>query len=211
MKFTKQEAFKKLEQFLTNEGKKPLRMSERSLDEQTDKLMSLVATDEMELDEFVEKIKDLVSVSNSNVEKDVSDKIKKWNEEHEGWVAPSAKNKNEPDSDELQNRIKVLEEAYQAEERKRGIEQKKTSLVSKIKEKGVKDEDFVSWVVGEVNFDADLDVEAKANGILELYNKMAAGKASTRTTVPAGSGSASATNPFDYVEKEFDRQTRKTQ
>ena len=57
MKFTKEQAFEKLKAILTNSGKKPLRMSEQSINKQLETLMPLIASEETELDDFVEKVK----------------------------------------------------------------------------------------------------------------------------------------------------------
>ena len=69
MKFTKEEAFEKLKGLLTNNGKKDLQMSERSINEQLEVLMPLIANDEMELDDFIVKVKTSFEVMNSNAKK----------------------------------------------------------------------------------------------------------------------------------------------
>ena len=46
MKFTKEQAFEKLKGFLTESGKKPLRMTELSLNRQLDTLMPILTNDE---------------------------------------------------------------------------------------------------------------------------------------------------------------------
>ena len=82
MKFTKEQAFENLKGFLTNNGKKTLRMSEKSINKQLETLMPLVANDEMELADFVEKVKPTFETMNSNAEKDNSDFVKQWEKDH---------------------------------------------------------------------------------------------------------------------------------
>ena len=82
MKFTKEQAFEILRSNLTNGGKKTLRMSEKSINAQLDTLIPLVANDDMELNDFIEKVKTTFATMNSNAEKDNSDFIKQWKEQH---------------------------------------------------------------------------------------------------------------------------------
>ena len=53
MKFTKDEAYKELVVRMTAKGEK-LNLSERSVNEQLETLISLIANEEMELTDFVE-------------------------------------------------------------------------------------------------------------------------------------------------------------
>ena len=96
MKFTKEEAFEKLKGILTNNGKKTLRMSEKSIEKQLENLMPLVANEEMELSDFVEKVKNTFSVMNSNAEKDNADFVKEWEKNHPASEHP----KDEPKKDD---------------------------------------------------------------------------------------------------------------
>ena len=80
MKFTKEQAFEILRSNLTNGGKKTLRMSEKSINAQLDTLIPLVANDDMELNDFIEKVKPTFATMNSNAEIDNSenDVVKSW-------------------------------------------------------------------------------------------------------------------------------------
>ena len=82
MKFTKKEACEKLTALLTNGGKKPLRMSAKTLESHVETLMTLLDNDELELDDFVNKVKPMLESTNSNVEHDVSRGIKDYQDKN---------------------------------------------------------------------------------------------------------------------------------
>ena len=71
MKFTKDDARKELSTQMTAKGEK-LNLSERSLNEQLDALIPLVANEEMELADFVTKVLPIFKTADANVRNDVS-------------------------------------------------------------------------------------------------------------------------------------------
>ena len=171
MNFTKEQAFEKLKGLLTNNGKKALRMSERSIDAQLDALIPLIANDDMELDDFIEKVKSSFTVMNSNVEKDNSDFVKKWEREHK---------KNDDDDDDgkatdaneaLLKRIEELERRDEERSMASKIETKKNELASALKSKGVKSEAWIRDILSEIDVREDTDVEVRTEALLKLYNK----------------------------------------
>lgn len=171
MNFTKEQAFEKLKGLLTNNGKKALRMSERSIDAQLDALIPLIANDDMELDDFIEKVKSSFTVMNSNVEKDNSDFVKKWEREHK---------KNDDDDDDgkatdaneaLLKRIEELERRDEERSMASKIETKKNELASALKNKGVKSEAWIRDILSEIDVREDTDVEVRTEALLKLYNK----------------------------------------
>lgn len=171
MNFTKEQAFEKLKGLLTNNGKKALRMSERSIDAQLDALIPLIANDDMELDDFIEKVKSSFTVMNSNVEKDNSDFVKKWKREHK---------KNDDDDDDgkatdaneaLLKRIEELERRDEERSMASKIETKKNELASALKSKGVKSEAWIRDILSEIDVREDTDVEVRTEALLKLYNK----------------------------------------
>ena len=139
MKFTKEEAFEKLKGYLTNNGKKTLRMSERSINKQLESLMPLIAGEDMELDDFIGKVKDTFSVMNSNVEKDNSDFVKEWEKNHPVEnPKPSDPKPTEPKPDDataaLLKRIEELEKKETERTREAAITQKRKELLKAMKE-----------------------------------------------------------------------------
>lgn len=203
MKFTKEEAFEKLKGILTNNGKKTLRMSEKSINKQLESLMPLIANDDMELDDFVSKVKDTFSVMNSNAEKDNSDFVKQWEKDHPTKPTnPEPPKDNEPKHDDamakMLKRLEELEEKEEAREKEATMAQKRKDLLKAMKDKGINDEwskDFVA----EISLTDDFDIEAKADSYLKLYNKSKASTAGSSGTTPldtSNGGGQRDANPF---------------
>lgn len=177
MKFTKEQAFEILRSNLTNGGKKTLRMSEKSINAQLDTLIPLVANDEMELNDFIEKVKPTFATMNSNAEKDNSDFIKQWKEQHPEQN-PDPNNpehpKSTPENPEIKamlDRIAALEKENNENKLKAEVAEKRTELVAKMKEKGITDTEWIDSFLGEVTINKDIDVDAKAESFLKIYNK----------------------------------------
>ena len=183
MKFTKEQAFEILRSNLTNGGKKTLRMSEKSINAQLDTLIPLVANDEMELNDFIEKVKPTFATMNSNAEKDNSDFIKQWKEQHpDPSPDPNKPDPNKPDPTKpittnnpeikaMMDRIAALEKENNENKLKAEVAEKRTELVAKMKEKGITDTEWIDSFLGEVAIDKDIDVDAKAESFLKIYNK----------------------------------------
>lgn len=175
MKFTQDHAFETLKSELTNKGRKTLRMSEKSLSVLVETLMPQIADDEMGLDEFVEKVKPIVSAFNSNVEGDQSKFIKKWKEDHPEPAQPQAPSNQEANDDSrikaFEERIAALEADKKATELKASLAQKRSDIMAKLKEKGVNDSDWVQKFLSKVNLTPDSDVEAEVNDLLPLFNQ----------------------------------------
>lgn len=200
MKFTKEDAFESLKRELTNNGRKTLRMSEKSLDKLTESLMSKFANDETGLPDFVTDVKDLLETFNSNIEKDRSDFIKQWKEEHpeseppKPTENPKPKENETPEMKALLERIAALENDKAENAKKANIAQKRKDVIAKLKEKGIKDDEWVNNFLSEVNITEDLDVDAKADSWLKLYNKsQASGGNPTVPQNPQGNGQ---NNPY---------------
>ena len=192
MKFTKEEAFEKLKGLLTNNGKKDLQMSERSVNEQLEVLMPLIANEEMELDDFIGKVKTSFEVMNSNAKKDNSDFIKEWEKNHPVTEPP----KNDPPQNNEPNdamaallkRIDELEKKNAERDKEVVLAQKRKDLLKAMKDKGIKDENWSKSFIEEISITEDFDVDAKADAYLKIYNKSQAGQTGSGST-PFGSSS----------------------
>lgn len=170
MIFTKDEAYKELVAKMTAKGEK-LSLSERSFNEQLEKLIPLVANDEMELTAFVERVLPLFKTADANVRNDVSygiNEYKKANPAKEPVVEKTV-------DTELLDRLSVLEGKLKETEAKEHARKVRSSIVSKLKEKGVSDTDWVLPLLEDVSITEDFDVNAKAESYLNTYNKMRAG------------------------------------
>ena len=182
MKFTKEQAFEKLKGFLTESGKKPLRMTELSLNRQLDTLMPILADDETELDDFFEKSKESFKIMNSNVEFDNSNFAKNFEKEFkEQWEKDHTNqetNKDEGGEGEKEglskavlDRLKKLEEKdamYEAEKIKT---EKRSELLKKLKEKKVDDTEWLNAYVKKLPINGDTDIDAEVDDALTLYNR----------------------------------------
>ena len=86
MKFTKEDANKELVARMTAKGEK-LNLSQRSMNEQVEHMYTLIANEEMELVDFVDKVLPFVKTSDANVRNDVSQGIKDY-KSHNPIVEP---------------------------------------------------------------------------------------------------------------------------
>lgn len=186
MKFTKDDARKELSTLLAAKGEK-LNLSERSLNEQLDTLIPLVANEEMELADFVAKVFPIFKTADANVRNDVSAGINDYKKQN---PLPTPKKDDDPAPDAaLVARLAALEERFAKDEKAKKIEGIRSSIAAKLKEKGVKDSEWTSGMLNEIAIDEEVDVEAKATSLLNLYNKMMAGLGSDMTPKNAGGGS----------------------
>lgn len=175
MKFTEEQAREALRAELTNKGRKSLAMSDRTLAKMTESLTKKLADDEMGLPEFVESALEILNPMNDNIRKDKSDFANKWKEEHpepEPPADPDQKDsKDDPVNKAYEERIAALEKRLKDNDLKSVLAQKRSDVVSKLKEKGVKDDEWIETFLSEVNITEDFDVEAKAESYVKLYNK----------------------------------------
>ena len=176
MKFTKEDAYKELVARMTAKGEK-LNLYQRSINEQIEALLPLVANDEMELVDFVDKVLPLVRTADANVRNDVSQGIKDYKDNNPTNPTTTTKTTTKPTSGddakaELLKRIDALEQRNKAQELEIKVKGIKSQLVSKMKELGIKNDKWMESLVANLNITEDFDVDAKAQGYLELYNSM---------------------------------------
>ena len=173
MKFTKEDAIKELVAKMTAKGEK-LNLSQRSMNEQVEHLYTLIANEEMEIVDFVEKVLPFVKTADANVRNDISQGIKDYKSQN-----PPVDPKNPPidpkdPNKELLERLEALERKNKESElalKNQGI---KNNLSKKMKEIGIKNEKWIEMMLGNVNITEDFDIESKASSYLELYNSMQA-------------------------------------
>ena len=180
MKFTKEEARKDLVAKLTAKGEK-LNLSERSINEQLDALMSLIANEETELADFIDKVTPLFKTADANVRNDISvgiaDFKKSYKPEEKKEEVKSEEKKTEADDAyaKLLKRLDDLENESKANKAKETVNGLKQSFVAKVKEKGVKDDEWLNFYLETAVIDENFDVDAKAEACLKFYNKSKAG------------------------------------
>lgn len=189
MKFTKEDACKELAKQMTVNGEK-LNLSDRSINEQVEALLPLVANDEMELTDFVTKTLPMFKTANANVRNDVAQGIREYKDNNPIKPNPTPNpNPKEGQSDEIAKLLERIEKmesesaAVKQREREDGI---RRTIHSKLKEKGVKDKDWVNSFLSEITITDDFDVDAKVESYLNIYNKAMANMPSNITPVSAG-------------------------
>jgi hypothetical protein len=194
MKFTQNEAAKKISAILTRGGKKCY-LSERTINEQVDTLCKLLVNDETELDDFIQKAEPIFKTMNGNVQNDQASFINQWNTDHPAPEPPSGDvkpNATEPapskEMQELREKVQQLLDMQAKSNEQRILSEKRNELIAKLKEKGVKDSEWIDSFVGEISISADLDVEKKADDYLKLYNKSVAGGAGQQGPTPMTPG-----------------------
>lgn len=185
MKFTKKEAFESLKSELTKGGKSP-RLSDRSINDYVDNLLEIEAENEdLELDAFVEKYKKTLISMNGNVEHDVSSSVTdfkaEWEKTHptqkkgeDSIQDPDPDSKTSPEMKAVLDRLKALEDENSSMKEKNAVSQKKADLLSKMKEKGIDNDDWSAGMVAQITITPDMDVDAKAGELLDFYNKTSA-------------------------------------
>lgn len=204
MKFTKEQAVEKLNQELTNGGKKPLRMSARTLNEHAESLMTLVANEEMELDDFITKVKPMLENVNSNMEKDRSDFIKEYEKAHPAQQPTPTKPGAPPVDEEktllerMQEQLNELQEQNRLKAEKEAIEAKRAEIRKYLTDKNVTNAKWIDSVLSVATIGKDDDAQEKGKTFLELYNSSVSGSP-VPPLPPAPGGGKPADDPFAAV------------
>lgn len=142
-----------------------------------DTLMPLVANDETELDDFVTNVLPAFTTANMNIKNDVTVGIKDYKEKNPITPAikeddPSKKTKEDDAMAKALARIEELEKKNAENERKAKLSNRRAEVVSKMKEKGVKDKEWINAFLDEVSLDGEgFDVDAKVESYVKMYNK----------------------------------------
>ena len=191
MKFTKEDANKELVAKMTANGES-LSMSQRSITECIDNLYTVIASEEMELSDFVEKALPFFKTANSNIRNDVSAGIKKYKEDNPAPQKEPVKNETKSDEedsrDELLKRLEAMEKRMMESEIQTKKNAIKSTIVSKLNEKGLTDKEWIDAFLDEVPVTEDIDIESKVEKYLNLYNKSKASVNPDITPNPSGGG-----------------------
>lgn len=175
MKFTEEEAYKEIVAKLTNNGKSPLQASERTMKALLKKYYSKFASEETELQSFIdENIEDFKEVD-GNVNYDKATFVKEYQKanppkKEEETKDTKAKDDKGSELKSLLDRLEKLENERKAEIAKATIGNKKSMLADKMKELGIKNEKWSNAMISKMNITEETDIEKEANEFLELYN-----------------------------------------
>lgn len=204
MKFTKEDARKELMSKIPNKGQ-TLNLSERSINEQLDTLIPLIANDETELNDFIEKVLPVFKTADGNVKNDVSVGINEYKKNNPPQqTTPTKEPKTEEvvvnnENDALLKRIEALESELAEGKKNKTIKGIREQLVSEMKNKGVKDDEWIESFVSEINITEDFDVNAKAEHYVGVYNKMNARINPNVTPKGTGGGNADEKRISDVI------------
>ncbi|MBD5381964.1 hypothetical protein [Clavibacter sp.] len=196
MKFTTEQAVEALRAELTNKGRKTLHMSERTLAKQAEILVKKLANEETGLPEFVADAIEILNEFEGDARKKNSD-FAKYKELHpESNPNPPINNEppkstENPEMKALIERIAALEKDKAESVKKASIAQKRKDITARLKEKGVKDDEWLNDFLSEVNITEDFDVDAKTESFVKLYNKS---KANNGNSVPPASPNGDSSN-----------------
>jgi hypothetical protein len=200
MKFTKEDAFKELVKQMTANGEK-LNLSERSVNEQVEALLPLVANDETELADFVAKTLPMFKTANANVRNDIAQGIREYKDNNP--INPTPQNPNPKDSQNAEI-AKLLERIEKMESESAAVKQReyengiRKTITEKLRDKGVKDKEWVNSFLSEITITEDFDVDAKVESYLNIYNKAMA--VTNPNVTPVGAG-GKPNNEDDTIKK----------
>ncbi len=174
MKFTKEQFLDALKTKLTANGKH-LSISERTMKDLSDSHYGLLVKEETELDDLVKTILPQYVSLNGNYEKDNADFIKKWNDEHPPVDPPKPNeppksNESSAEIKALMDEVKSLKEKEAQRETEKLISLKRNELLTKFKEKGIKDEKWTEKYMSKLALTKDTDVEKETADALDFYN-----------------------------------------
>lgn len=202
MKFTKQQLLDTLKEKLTANGKH-LSISDKTIKSLSDSHYELLVSEDTELDDLVAKILPQYVSLNGNYEKDNADFIKKWQTEHpDHKTEPTKPNPSETQISEtekkLLERLEALEKVNAEHEAARLVSEKKSELLAKFKEKGIKDSKWIDKYMAKINLTKDSDIEQEVTDAEEFYN-LSHSKPSNHTPGGAGGGNNDKKEDFSDI------------
>ena len=204
MKFTKEEAIKELKSQLSSKVEK-IDKWERTITENVETLIALVGEDStIELSDFVAKAIPLFNTTQEMLRKENADVAKGLEQQINelkaqlGKQEPTKPNPKEPNDDvkALLQRLETLENESKAAKLKVKLQDVRKSLIGKLKEKGVKDNEWANLMLDNITLTEDLDIDTKADDLLKLYNKSQA--STNKVVTPNGTGSGDDNNKSEF-------------
>jgi len=212
MKFTKEDACKELTAKLTPTVEK-IEKWERTIKESVEHAMKLIGENsEMELAQFVELTLPMLETTKGFLNKESSDltkgyktkieELEKKVKDQEGGSGDSGDeggtNKTVAD---LLKRIESLEKINSDNAAQKSISEKKAAIKSKLKEKGVKREDWIDETLEMANIAETTDVEKVSETYLKMYNKFFANIDESDTSGSAGGGGDQSKRTKSVIEE----------
>ena len=193
MKFTKEEAGKEIATRLSKTVEN-INAWDRTIKENVETLWSILGEEnEIELSAFADKALPLFNTTagflrktNADLAKSYEDKIKELQGKITTPTPPSTPPANPTIDEGLLKRIEQLEQENKEAKERVLIDQKKQDLTAKLKDKGVKDANWINSLLDLVTIDINSDIEAMTTKYVELYNS---GKSTIQHNyTPGGAG-----------------------
>lgn len=206
MKFTKEDAIKELKSQLSSKVEK-IDKWERTITENVETLIALVGEDStIELTDFVAKAIPLFNTTQGMLRKENADVAKGLEQQITELKAQLEKKEptkqKEPTDDvkALLQRLETLENESKQAKLKVKLQDVRKSLIDKLKEKGVKDNEWANLMLDNITLTEDLDVDTKAADLLKLYNKSQSKPNASVTPQGTGNGNGDSKGEFDDVK-----------
>ena len=174
MNFTKEEAVKELSAKYKPRYGDPAKW-ERTINESVEHAMKLIGEDsEIGLDDFVGKVTPFLETTAGFVLKETSSVANEQKQQLEDLKKQLEGKKEEKTDAEstLLKRIEALEKREEETRKLEAISRKRNEITEKLKEKGVKDSEWISLMLAKATVTDDTDSEKEAGEYLEIYNKM---------------------------------------
>lgn len=205
MKFTKEQLSEALKAKLTNNGKKNLAMSERSLNGKVERLYKRLEKasdkDDLELDDVVADYLEDFQEDDNNIRNDNSKFVKDWEKNHPttGKEDEGEESKGGDKIDMLLKEIQSLKAEREEEKKVKSISDKRNQLKSALKGKEVKNEDWINDQLELIHIDSETDVDALTERLVKNYNKFNANTPPDITPGGAGGGTEKTDDYADVV------------
>lgn len=184
------------QEFIASVGKTDV--SQQTLNSIVDSVYKEGMTDEEKANAFAVG-KKLVTTFQGNLNKGIADavaKVKPKPAKPEPTVEPTEPQENEVIS-KIQRELDEMKQKLQEQERSVLVKNKKTEILNKLKELGIKDDDYCVEAVDLLHVSEDSDVDALAGKVVGLYNKFKAAGADD-TPIP-GQATGGSANPEKWA------------
>lgn len=202
MKFTKEDACKDLISKIPSTGE-TLQLSERSISEQVETLLPLLANEETELADFVAQVLPVFKTADANVRANVSAQVREYKEKNPVQTPPKKVDSPKEDDAMAQAlaRIAELEKKNAENEKKVKLSSRRAEVASKMKEKGVKNKEWVDSFLDTVSLEGEeFDIEAKVESYVKIYNLSNADYDPEATPRRAGGGKGADKELGDIIK-----------
>lgn len=173
-------------------------VSQQTLNSIVDSVYKDGMTDEEKTAAF-EIGKKLVTTFQGNLNKGIADavaKVKPKSAKTETTVEPTDPHENEVIS-KIQRELDEMKKKLLEQEKNLLVENKKTLVLNKLKELGIKDDDYCVEAVNLIHISEESDVDALAGKVVGLYNKFKA--ANAEDTPTPGQAAGGGVNPEKWA------------